>query len=139
MKLPEFHFQKIALYGGLALFCAVQGLLIWKYESEARKIRPTPDEARTASILLAGKLSGPGYFKFESENKDIVFPFISRSSAKAQVDRIVRERGFTPEITQRLEQLVDGLVQEPSSRMTGQEMVDGLRLNLALEELASKP
>lgn len=105
-----------------------------------------PDEKAAAAALLMEKLSGPRYFQFRSpptsEHPPVRAPFlrdrgprISVPDAHAQVERVAAERQFDAKHAATLHQLVDELAESSESRMAGQESVNLLRLNLALDEL----
>jgi len=103
-----------------------------------------PDETTVAVERLAEALTGPRYFQVEhGEAMDAAgvltaspaVPHISPVVARRQVDRIAKERNFTPETTAKVHKLIDRLTETPKSRVIGEDHVNLLRLNLALDEL----
>lgn len=93
-----------------------------------------PDEKAAGVALLAEKLSGPGYFQSTSapEKKSI---YISRENALKQMSRVLTERHWDTSRTQELETLIDRVTEPPPYRMLGEDHVNLVRLNLALDEL----
>jgi len=111
---------------------------LWQHVDEPWQGFQPPDDVKAAQVLLAQKMSGPGYFRSGPETKDIPFPFISSAAAVGQLDRIVKERHLDPRGKAKLEKLIDRLVEAPSSRVVGSEQVSVLRLNLALDQMPNK-
>ena len=103
-----------------------------------------PDEMTVAVERLAGALTGARYFQVEpGEARDAAgvptasppAPHIIPAAARRQVERIAKERNFTPENTAKLHKLIDRLTETPKSRAIGEDHVNLLRLNLALDVL----
>ena len=103
-----------------------------------------PDEKAAAAELLARQLSGPRYFQVPAGDlrdeggvtvPNTIEPHIAAAVAKGQVERIARERNLDAEGTARVENLIKKLTETPSSRLIGEDHVNVLRLNLALDEL----
>lgn len=65
-------------------------------------------------------------------------PHISRMAASSQVDRIARERGLTTSQTQQLQALLVGHTEPRQFGFLGEERVNVVNLNLALDEAFSK-
>lgn len=103
-----------------------------------------PDETTVAVERLAEALTGPRYFQVApGEAMDAAgvltasspAPHVSPVAARRQVDRVAKERNLTPETTVKIHKLIDRLTETPKSRAIGEEHVNLLRLNLALDEL----
>jgi hypothetical protein len=98
-----------------------------------------PDEKTAILQALASKFAGPSYF--QAESADFSFKstsdrvYISKSSAVKQVDRIADHRQFTPEMTAKLKDLIARLTEPAPSRTVGEERVNLLMLNIALDAL----
>jgi len=93
-----------------------------------------PDEKAAGVALLAEKLSGPGYFQSTAapEKKSI---HISRDDAIKQIARVLAERHWEASRAQELETLVERVTEPPPYRMLGEDHVNLVRLNLALDAL----
>ena len=103
-----------------------------------------PDEKIVAAELLAKTFTGSRYFQIPpnetlDENgvrmENPATPYLSRDAALLQVERIARARGMGQEGTQKINGLIDGMTEEPSSRIVGDNHINLLRLNLALDTL----
>ena len=103
-----------------------------------------PDEVAAGAALLSQKFTGPRYFQVPpGEARDdagVVAaappePHITTTAARSQVDAIVKERNLSPEAAAKLNKLIDRLTDFPKSRLVGEEHLNVLRLNLALDEL----
>ena len=119
------------------VFCIAAG---WLIQRGRHDVIPIPDEKAAAAALLAQKLSGPRYFQLPAASgPNALAPGgeirISAEQARAQIDRVARERNLSTEQAKTLADLIDRLVEPPTSRMVGDSTVNLLRLNLALDEL----
>lgn len=103
-----------------------------------------PDEKIVAAELLAKTLAGSRYFQIPpnetlDENgvrmENPVTPYISRDAARLQVERIARERGLGPAGITKVDRLIEEMTEAPSSRVVGDNHINLLRLNLALDTL----
>lgn len=98
-----------------------------------------PDEKAIAADLLAQKLTGPRYFQLTASDRPAtssrVELTITFDHALAQMDRVVTERHLDASGAAKVRQLLDQLTTPPRSRMTGEDSINLLRLNLALDEI----
>lgn len=85
---------------------------------------------RTANGLAAGQ-AVPGDMAFASGSG--LDPHISPEAARLQVARIAKARTFDANKTQALQKLVDDAVESPQFGIFGQERVNVLKLNMALD------
>jgi K+-transporting ATPase c subunit len=111
------------------------------------KYRPklvTPDEKIVAAELLAKTFTGPRYFQIPpnetlDENgvrmENPATPFIGRDAARLQVERIARERSLGEAGIKKINGLIEEMTEAPSSRIVGDNHINLLRLNLALDTL----
>ena len=101
--------------------------------------RQLPDEKSAIIQLLAQKFTGPEYFQIESgtaaQNSSSDKVYLTVESAKKQIGRISAARKFDAEDTSRLNALISGMTEPPQSRVVGEERVNLLMLNLALDAL----
>ncbi len=124
----------------LVLIAVVAALM--KYGGGDRLV--IPDEKLIAAERLAGELAGPLYFQVASgqalddagiSSSATQAPHISAAAASAQVERIANERHFTETTKAKLQELIEQLTEAPKSRAVGEDHINLLRLNLALDEL----
>jgi len=116
---------------------AVGGTLLLQRAQPQRL--PIPDEKAVAADLLAQKLSGPRYFQRATPDQ----PPSTRSGewtitvddALAQMERVVTERRLDAQGAAKVRRLINQLATPPRSRMTGEDSINLLRLNLALDEI----
>jgi K+-transporting ATPase c subunit len=98
-----------------------------------------PNEQIAGLKLLAQKFTGPRYFQPEdTENKNASVPekyYISIASAKRQLEHVALERKLSDEQVSRVNAIIEQITEPPPSRVLGQNSVNVLRLNLALDEL----
>jgi hypothetical protein len=103
-----------------------------------------PDEKTVAVERLAEMLTGPRSFQVAPgeamdtagvPNASPPAPHISPVAARRQVERIAKVRNFTAETSAKIHKLIDRLTETPKSRAIGEDHVNLLRLNLALDEL----
>ena len=116
---------------------AVGGTLLLQ-RSQSQRL-PIPDEKAVAADLLAQKLTGPRYFQRTAPERTPQIRggalTITVDEATAQVERVVTERHLDAKDAAKVRQLIDQLATPPRSRMTGEDSINLLRLNLALDEL----
>lgn len=126
-----------------AMFLSFYGLSAFLRSANPHSVS-LPDEKAAAAQLLAKRLSGPGYFEvppggLRDESgvaaTSAVEPHITASAAQKQVERIARERQLDAAGVVKVEDLIRRLTETPSSRVIGEEHLNVLRLNLALDEL----
>lgn len=86
------------------------------------------DPPEAAEVLLARKLSGPGYFKATGK-------WIEVYEAQRQLPTVVTERKLTLEAVAKAEHFIEELTEEPPSRMVGGQRINLSRLNLSLDSL----
>lgn len=89
---------------------------------------------RTTNGLAAGQ-AVPGDMVFASGSG--LDPHISPEAARRQVERVAKARAYNEAQTQALTQLVERAVESPQFGIFGQERINVLRLNMALDN-ASK-
>jgi K+-transporting ATPase c subunit len=98
-----------------------------------------PNEQIAGLKLLAEKFTGPRYFQPEDmESKSASAPekyYISIASAKRQLKHIASERKLSDEQVSRVNAIIEQITEPPPSRVLGQNSVNVLRLNLALDEM----
>jgi hypothetical protein len=98
-----------------------------------------PDEKTAILQALASKFAGPSYFQSEGADASVTSPgnrvYISNSSAVGQMDRIVAQRHFTPEMAVKMKDLIARLTEPAPSRAMGEERVNLLMLNISLDAL----
>jgi len=87
---------------------------------------------RAANGLAAGQ-AVPGDMAFASGSG--LDPHINPEAARLQVARIAKARAFDAAQTQALQKLVDDAVESPQFGILGQERVNVLRLNVALDAI----
>jgi hypothetical protein len=112
------------------------------YDHLTRRRPDLPDEKTAVNQLLAGKFAGPSYFQsaasgmtLETPSRQIYYVFIPKKSALAQVDRVITERKLGPDAAAKLKEMVDKLTEPPPVRTAGEDRVNLLMLNLALDAL----
>ncbi len=129
--------------GAVLLLALILGVPEMKERREADRL-VIPDEKTVAVERLAEMLTGPRYFQVSpGEAMDAAgvlhasppTTHISPVAARRQVDRIAKERDFTTETTAKIHKLIDRLTETPKSRAIGEDHINLLRLNLALDEL----
>lgn len=103
-----------------------------------------PDETAVAVERLAKSFTGPRYFQATAgERLDAsgapssapVVSHISATAARRQIDRIAAERQLSPAAKAQAEKLIGRLTESPRSRVIGEDHINLVRLNLALDEL----
>jgi potassium-transporting ATPase KdpC subunit len=102
----------------------------------SRKLRDQVQERRKRFSKWNGvtdTLSIPSEMLFASASG--LDPHISPEAAMLQVERVARERGFTPSETRHLRQLVSELAESPQFFVFGEPRINVLRLNLKLDNL----
>lgn len=135
----------MALYGiiGLFLLAVFLGVSLVVNRSHRNRL-DIPDEKAAGATLLMEKFTGPRYFQMPPgdarDDAGVIVasprePHITAAAARDQVERIANERGLTPDLTARVRELINRLTEQPKSRLVGEEHVNVLRLNLALDEL----
>lgn len=108
------------------------------YDHLTRPRNTLPTERDAILQLLTQKFTGPQYFQNDTSassqpmSSDKVY--ISPASAKSQVNRIASERKFTPEKSLRLNDIITRMTEPSPSRVVGENRVNLLMLNLALDE-----
>lgn len=88
---------------------------------------------RTANGLAAGQ-AVPSDMAFASGSG--LDPHISPEAARLQVARVAKARTFDAAKTQALQKLVDDAVESPQFGIFGQERVNVLKVNIALDQLS---
>jgi hypothetical protein len=130
-----------AAFAGLLLLFF--GVSAWLQNLSTEK-QVIPDEKAAAASLLAQQLSGPRYFRVPEGGlkdrggvtvKTAVEPHISTVAARSQVEGIVHARELSAGQAAKVNALIDQLAEAPASRVVGEEHVNLLRLNLALDAL----
>ena len=126
----------------VVLMGVVAGALIVINKSRPKLV--LPDEKVVAAELLAKTLAGPRYFQI-SPNESLdengirmenpATPYISRDAARLQVERIARERGWGKVGINKVGRLIEEMTEAPTSRVVGDNHINLLRLNLALDTL----
>lgn len=144
-RLPRSLVGLMGLYAvALVLVLLVfLGISTWLRNTDRENL-VIPDEKAAAASLLATQFSGPRYFQVPSGDmrdatgvvvQATTEPHITTEVARGQVERIVKERDRTADQKARLNELIDRLTEQPSSRLVGAEHINLLRLNLALDAL----
>ena len=132
----DFPLRLLGLYAlALVVMFIIFSLIASYTRSQSQSKFAIPDEKAAAEQLLAEKLTGPRYFQLEAPSPETPHPYLSPFQAKAQVARIVSERQWSEDITDRVNLLIDSLAEPPPSRAIGTDRVNVYRLNLALDEL----
>ena len=121
----------------IALFLAP---IAWNIHDHLTRVPVViPDEQIAGLNLLAEKFTGPRYFQPDTtESNSAAVPekyYISIASAKRQLESIAMERKLTADQISRLNAVIEKITELPPSRVTGQNSVNVLRLNLALDEM----
>lgn len=119
-----------------AILVAGGTLLLQRSQSQRLRI---PDEKAVAADLLAQKLTGPRYFQRTTPDQNPSTRSgewtITVDDAIAQMERVVTERHLDADGAAKVRRLIDQLATPPRSRMTGEDSINLLRLNLALDEI----
>jgi K+-transporting ATPase c subunit len=107
------------------------------YEHLSRPPVAIPDEQIAGQDLLAEKFVGPRYFQPNADRVKTA-PFSDRyyirvPVARAQVPGIVAERKLTPDLEAQIYAIIDKIAEPSPSRVFGENGVNTLRLNLALD------
>lgn len=124
----------------LVALVALLGISIVRYgkmlEERALKI---PDEKVAGVELLSRKLSGPGYFQDVTKNPAAIAedegPWITPDGARAQFDRVVRERKFGGDQADQIDKLIEKLTEPHPSRLVGSDRINLNKLNLAVDQI----
>jgi hypothetical protein len=125
------------------VFVFFWGVSTWLRSMNSQRVA-IPDERKAAAELLARKLSGPGYFRVPPGGtrdaagvtvETATEPHVSTSAARSQVAEIVKARAMSAGQEAKVQALIDQLAEKPSSRVVGEDHVNLLRLNLALDAL----
>lgn len=94
------------------------------------------DERAAAESLLAGKLSGPGYFILPAETRpEDGILWIDVDEALKQVPGIVKQRKLGPGSEQAILRLIGQLSEAHPYRMVGGKRINLSRLNLSLDSM----
>lgn len=101
-----------------------------------KAVQERADAIRKASNL-ASDVNIPQDLLFTSGSG--LDPDISPNAALFQIDRVARARAMSPEQTQKLIELVKSSVVQPDLGFLGEERVNVLELNLALDEMTGIP
>ena len=142
-QLSNGRLLTFIVIGAVVLVALILGITEIK-ESRQRDGLVIPDEKTVAVERLVEMLTGPRYFLMAPgeamDSAGVVSasapsPHISPTSARRQVERIAKERNFSPETTAKIHKLIERLSEAPKSRGVGKDHVNLLRLNLALDEL----
>jgi potassium-transporting ATPase KdpC subunit len=104
---------------------------------------PTSEELRrTVAQRAAGFRSAHGLTTWTQIPSDMLFasgsgldPHISPEAARLQIHRVAQARGYPLQREKRLADLVEHRIERPQLGFLGEERVNILLLNLALEEL----
>jgi K+-transporting ATPase ATPase C chain len=98
----------------------------------ASAVRGRMEHFRTAHGLVGDAVVPPDMIFASASGLD---PHISPASARLQVRRVARARGFDAEKTERLSHLVERSVEPPQLGFLGEPRVNVLHLNLSLDGL----
>ncbi len=114
--------------------------IFWNIHDHLTRVPvPVPDEQIAGLKLLAEKFTGPRYFQPDTtENKSSTVPekyYVSIASAKRQLEQVALERKLSGDQVSRLNAIIENITEPPPSRVLGQNSVNVLRLNLALDEM----
>jgi potassium-transporting ATPase KdpC subunit len=119
------------------LFLAPIAFNIYNYI--ARRGSGLPDEKTAIMQLLAQKFTGPGYFQTDESSAATPLSanrvYISATSAKAQLAKVSAERKLAAADITRLKDIIERMTEPSPSRAVGDERVNLLLLNLALDAL----
>lgn len=109
------------------------------YEHLARRRSGPPDEKTAIMQLLAQKFTGPRYFQTDETAAAVPLSanrvYLSAASAKAQMVRISAERKLALADVTRLRDIIEKMTEPSPSRVVGEERVNLLLLNIALDSL----
>ena len=96
---------------------------------------PLPDEKKAAMELLVEKQSGPRYFESVAAPDEQGIVWIDPAAAHAQIDRVLRERGWGEPQRDKVFKLIARISEPHPSRAVGGDRVNLAKLNLALDSL----
>lgn len=129
----------IFLIYGLLLAIFLTPIVVNIYDHLSRPPIAIPDEQIAGQELLAQKFVGPRYFQPDPQRvKSAPFSdkyYITVASARAQVAGIVAERKLDATTSVKIYATIDKIAEPPPSRVFGENGVNTLRLNLALDAL----
>lgn len=94
-----------------------------------------PDDTKVARELLAEKFTGPRYFHIGQETERLPHPYISVFEARRQVESILKARQLPSKDAEKLNKVIERLMEPAASRVTGGDRINTLQLNLSLDEM----
>ena len=129
----------IAFLWGLVIAGFLAPVALNIYDHLTRPRAPFSNEKAAILQLLAQKFTGPLYFQPDesSERQPLSADkvYISAASAKSQVQGIARSRKLSAGDAARLNDIIARMTEPSPSRVVGEERVNLLLLNIALDAL----
>lgn len=94
-----------------------------------------PDDTKVAREILIQRFSSPQYFQLGTNTEEMPHPYLASSAVAAQLDRVTQLRKLSPPQVEKLNKIITKLTEPAPSRLAGDDRVNVLRLNLALDEM----